>query len=158
MDKAISYIAEYKDLHCYCRPNLFVPWLCTQREGHITPQASRSCRKWKKDFKCQSTSPVHQSSPLVQSSDCRQPRNIMWLLYLDLIAQLMKRLTYWRVYSASGPDGESAWMLCTFPTELAPSIVSLFNLSLKTGKLPDGDWQVLFRSQRTQIFGTTVLQ
>ena len=35
----------------------------------------------------------------------------------------------------------SAWMLHTFADEIAPSLASLFNLSLKTGKLPD-DWKV----------------
>ena len=47
----------------------------------------------KNDFKCQSTSPVHQSSPLVQSIDCRR-----------LIKELVKSSTKHRcliVYHAS---------------------------------------------------------
>ena len=38
--------------------------------------------------------------------------------------------------TASGPDGISAWMLKSFAPEVAPSIASLYNLSLKSGKLP----------------------
>ena len=56
----------------------------------------------------------------------------------DEVVVLLKKT---KIHSASGPDGISAWMLHTFADEIAPSISSLFNLSLTTGKLPD-DWKV----------------
>ena len=43
-------------------------------------------------------------------------------------------------HSATGPDAISAWMLRMFAEEVAPSIASLFNLSLSLGKLPN-DWK-----------------
>ena len=43
-------------------------------------------------------------------------------------------------HSATGPDAISAWMLRAFAEEAAPSIASLFNLSLSLGKLPN-DWK-----------------
>ena len=46
-----------------------------------------------------------------------------------------------KIHSAFGPDGMSAWMLHTFADDIGPSMASLFNLSLTTGKLPD-DWKV----------------
>ena len=57
---------------------------------------------------------------------------------VDEVVNLLKKT---KVHSASGPDGVSAWMLHTFADELAPSIASLFNLSLKAGKLPD-EWKM----------------
>ena len=57
---------------------------------------------------------------------------------VDEVVNLLKKT---KVHSASGPDGVSAWMLHTFADELAPSIASLFNLSLKGGKLPD-EWKM----------------
>ena len=50
------------------------------------------------------------------------------------------RLCKIKPHSASGPDAISAWMLRTFAEEAAPSIASLFNLSLSLGKLPN-DWK-----------------
>ena len=49
------------------------------------------------------------------------------------IACLLRNL---KVHTASGPDGISSWMLKTFADTLSPSIASLFNLSIKSGKLP----------------------
>ena len=43
-------------------------------------------------------------------------------------------------HSATGPDAISAWMPRTFAEKAAPSIASLFNLSLSLGKLPN-DWK-----------------
>ena len=40
-------------------------------------------------------------------------------------------------HSAPGPDLISSWMLSTFADELAPSITSMFNHSLKFGKIPN---------------------
>ena len=57
---------------------------------------------------------------------------------VDEVVDLLKRT---KVHSALGPDGVSAWMLHTFAAKLAPSIASLFNLSMKTGKLPD-EWKL----------------
>ena len=57
---------------------------------------------------------------------------------VDEVVDLLKRT---KVHSALGPDGVSAWILHTFAAELAPSIAPLFNLSLKTGKLPD-EWKL----------------
>ena len=45
-----------------------------------------------------------------------------------------------KLYSESDPNAISAWMLRTFAEEAAPSIASLFNLSLSPGKLPN-DWK-----------------
>ena len=39
-------------------------------------------------------------------------------------------------HSAPGPDLITAWMLSTFAEELAPSIMSMFNHSLKFGEIP----------------------
>ena len=57
---------------------------------------------------------------------------------VDEVVDLLKRT---KVHLASGTDGVSAWVLHTFAAELAPSIASLFNLSMKTGKLPD-EWKL----------------
>ena len=57
---------------------------------------------------------------------------------VDKVVDLLKRT---KVHLASGPDGVSAWMFHNFAAELAPSITSLFNLSLKTGKLLD-EWKL----------------
>ena len=42
--------------------------------------------------------------------------------------------------TASGPDGISAWMLKSFAPEVAPSIASLYNLSLRSGTL-SAEWK-----------------
>ena len=55
----------------------------------------------------------------------------------DEVIMLLRRI---KPHSASGPDAISAWMLRTFAEEAAPSIASLFNLSLSLGKLPN-DWK-----------------
>lgn len=62
--------------------------------------------------------------------------------HLDCTAgEVIVLLKKTQIHSASGPDGVSAWMLHTFADELAPSLASIFNLSLKTGKIPD-DWKL----------------
>ena len=43
--------------------------------------------------------------------------------------------------TATGPDGITAWMLRTFSESVSPSISSLFNLSIRTGKLPS-NWKL----------------
>ena len=49
--------------------------------------------------------------------------------------EVIWRLRKIKPHSASGPDAISAWILRTFAEEPAPSIASLFNLSLKLGRL-----------------------
>ena len=51
------------------------------------------------------------------------------------------RLKNIKNHSSAGPDGITAWMLQTFAEEVAPSVASLFNLSIKTGKIPV-DWKL----------------
>ena len=55
----------------------------------------------------------------------------------DEVILLLRKI---KPHSASGPDAISARMLWTFAEEAAPSIVSLFNLSLSLRKLPN-DWK-----------------
>ena len=54
------------------------------------------------------------------------------------VANLLRKL---KTHSASGPDGISSWMLRNFADSASPSIASLFNLSIKSGKLP-GEWKL----------------
>ena len=49
--------------------------------------------------------------------------------------EVIWRLRKIKPHSASGPDAISTWILRTFAEEPAPSIASLFNLSLKLGRL-----------------------
>lgn len=51
----------------------------------------------------------------------------------DGVATLLKQI---KPHSSVGPDSNSAWMLRTFAEDIAPSISSLFNLSIKIGKVP----------------------
>lgn len=46
-----------------------------------------------------------------------------------------------KTHSAPGPDGITAWMLVHFAQDIAPSIASIFNLSIVTGCLPD-EWKL----------------
>ena len=39
-------------------------------------------------------------------------------------------------HSATGPDGVTSWMLCSFSKDIAPSLSSLFNLSIRVGRIP----------------------
>ena len=54
------------------------------------------------------------------------------------ISALLKQI---KPHSSAGPDGITAWMLRSFADEIAPSITSLFNLSIKTGNVP-ADWKL----------------
>jgi len=54
------------------------------------------------------------------------------------VAMLLKKI---KPHSASGPDSVSAWMLRSLADVASPSIASLFNLSLRLGKLPK-DWKL----------------
>ena len=44
-------------------------------------------------------------------------------------------------HSATGPDGVTSWMLCSFSEGIAPSVSSLFNLSIRNGRIPS-DWKL----------------
>ena len=50
----------------------------------------------------------------------------------DEVCDRLKRL---KTHSATGPDGISSWMLKTIAQEIAPSVTSLFNLSIELGKI-----------------------
>lgn len=39
-------------------------------------------------------------------------------------------------HSATGPDGVTSWMLRSFAKDIAPSVSSLFNLSIRVGRIP----------------------
>ena len=88
---------------------------------------------------------VHQSSPLVQSShvvivfgfDCTVDEEV------DLLKSLFSLRTRWRI--CMDALHFSCWA-CTI-------YCSSFQLILENWKLPDWNWEVLFRSQRTRIFG-----
>ena len=54
------------------------------------------------------------------------------------VAILLKEI---KPHSASGTDSISVWMLRSFADVASPSIASLFNLSLRLGKLPK-DWKL----------------
>ena len=54
------------------------------------------------------------------------------------VSALLKRI---KPHSSVGPDGITAWMLRSFADEIASSVSSLFNLSIKTGKVP-ADWKL----------------
>ena len=54
------------------------------------------------------------------------------------ISALLKRI---KPYSSAGPDRITAQMLRSFADEIAPSVTSLFNLSIKTGNIP-ADWKL----------------
>ena len=54
------------------------------------------------------------------------------------ISALLKQI---KPHSSAGPDRITAWMLRSFADEIAPSITSLFNLSIKTGNVP-ADWKL----------------
>ena len=56
----------------------------------------------------------------------------------DEVCDRLKRL---KTHSATGPDGISSWMLKTFAEEIAPSVTSLFNLSIESGKIST-DWKM----------------
>ena len=43
-------------------------------------------------------------------------------------------------YTAPGPDGITAWMLSSLAEDVAPSVASIFNLSISSGRLP-ADWK-----------------
>ena len=44
-------------------------------------------------------------------------------------------------HTATGPDEISSWMLYNFPVELSSSVSSLFNLSIRTRRLP-AEWKL----------------
>ena len=44
-------------------------------------------------------------------------------------------------HSATGPDGVTSWMLCSFSEDIAPSVSSLLNLSIRNGQIPS-DWKL----------------
>ena len=46
-----------------------------------------------------------------------------------------------KTHSAPGPDGITAWMLTNFAQSIAPSLSSIFNLSIAIGGLP-ADWKL----------------
>ena len=50
-------------------------------------------------------------------------------------------LSQLKIDSAPGPDGITAWMLTNFADDIAPSIASIFNLSIASGCLP-ADWKL----------------
>ena len=50
-------------------------------------------------------------------------------------------LSQMKIHSAPGPDGITAWMLTNFAEDIAPSIASIFNLSIASGRLP-ADWKL----------------
>ena len=57
---------------------------------------------------------------------------------LEEAAILLKRI---KSHTATGPDEISSWMLRNFPVELSSSVSSLFNLSIRTGRLP-AEWKL----------------
>jgi len=44
-------------------------------------------------------------------------------------------------HSATGPGGVTSWMLCSFSEDIAPSVSSLINLSIRNGRIPS-DWKL----------------
>ena len=44
-------------------------------------------------------------------------------------------------HSATGLDGVTSWMLRSFSEDIAPSVSSLFNLSIRVGRIPS-DWNL----------------
>ena len=44
-------------------------------------------------------------------------------------------------HSATGPDGVTSWRLRSFSEDIAPSVSSLFNLSIRVGRIPS-DWKL----------------
>ena len=73
------------------------------------------------------------------------PCQILRVSLSILIAQLMESLTYGREPKSIRPRDQMEYLHGCFTLlllhELAPSIASLFNLSMKTGKLPD-EWKL----------------
>ena len=55
-------------------------------------------------------------------------------------------------HSATGPDGVTSWMLCSFSEDIAPSVSSLLNLSIRNGQIPsDWNFPMLCQSQRSLL-------
>ncbi len=52
-----------------------------------------------------------------------------------------KSLQKLKIYKASGPENLSAFIFRETSTELAPVLTVIFNMSLKTGTLPE-DWHI----------------
>ena len=46
-----------------------------------------------------------------------------------------------KTHSATGPDGVTSWMLRSFSEDIAPLVSSLFNLSIRVGRIPS-DWKL----------------
>ena len=53
------------------------------------------------------------------------------------VAMYLKRI---KRHSAPGPDGITAWMLSTFADEIGPSLATIFNHSISSGRLPS-EWK-----------------
>ena len=74
-----------------------------------------------------------KSSPIPSESSLDED-----LSYCDCtIPEIEALLRNVKCGTATGPDRITAWMLRTFSEAVSPSISSLFNLSIRTGKLPN---------------------
>ena len=56
-------------------------------------------------------------------------------------AKVANQLQRTKAHCASGPDGISAWMLRSFADSLSLSIATMFNMSIRLGRLP-AMWKV----------------
>ena len=58
-------------------------------------------------------------------------------VYFDCVSdEVCAALKNLKTHTATGADGITSWMLKSFAAEIAPSIASLFNLSISSGKVP----------------------
>ena len=55
--------------------------------------------------------------------------------------EVVKYLKNIKCHSAPGHDGITAWMLSTFAEEIGPSLSTIFNLSISSGRLPS-EWKL----------------
>ena len=88
---------------------------------HTTLQVGQSCWDHKSDFfvkkKCQSTSPVHKFSPLVQSSDCRRPLHqcSQGLVHSQSISQCRgSRISKYRPFKTASIDCGRSFLLMAY--------------------------------------------
>ena len=74
------------------------------------------------------TEPCYKSPEVLQIPDgTRVP---------SLTVEIVFKFLQEQKCSSSGPDDLPHWFLREFATEIAPTITQIFNLSLKTGKIP----------------------
>ena len=70
------------------------------------------------------------------------PYNYLPTLSFPSVQRVMKLvLTSPRMRSTWSPHGITSWMLSTFADVIAPSLASLYNLSIYTGQIPT-DWKL----------------